>query len=41
MSGRVAVVGGTLDIESAPGEGTTISFELPLALPADYMETVA
>ena len=29
MRERVALLGGTLEIESAPGEGTTITADLP------------
>ena len=32
MYGRVQVVGGSMTIESAPGEGTTVAFRLPLAI---------
>jgi signal transduction histidine kinase len=31
MRERVALVGGTLDVESAPGAGTTLAAYVPLA----------
>ena len=30
MTERVGLLGGTLDVETSPGEGTTVSFEIPL-----------
>jgi signal transduction histidine kinase len=35
MRERVERLGGTLSIESAPGEGTTLAVELPLAADGD------
>ena len=34
MYERVAHLGGTLTIESAPGEGTVVSAEVPLSAPS-------
>jgi signal transduction histidine kinase len=33
MRERAALVGGTLEIESAPGEGTTVFARVPLTFP--------
>jgi signal transduction histidine kinase len=35
MKERAEALGGRLDIESAPGEGTTIAIQVPLCPPAD------
>lgn len=32
MRERVLMMGGTLDIDSAPGEGTTLSVRIPLGV---------
>ena len=40
MRERIALVGGTLEIESAPGAGTTIAAYVPLATGADCRRTV-
>lgn len=41
MSGRVRVAGGSMNIESIPGEGTTIAFELPVTRAGERAEGIA
>jgi signal transduction histidine kinase len=41
MADRIAAVGGTLNIESAPGEGTSVSGKVPAALAADQTLVIA
>ncbi len=38
MADRVGAIGGTLQVESAPGQGTQVRGRLPLAVPVEYAD---